>query len=353
MIRTRPPDRKLRPSTGARRAAQNAAMSKAPPADPERALNRLASLVTRVRKDGWRALDDGELESFRLLYRRTATLVAEADTAGSDALELERRRALLSDAHALYRASPGGLRVLLARVWTLYMVEVPRSVRREWKLVAACFALVYGLALVSGVLVKNDLELAFSLSSQDMVSKEITQLAETKSGEPFRGNFTFGLGESPSTAGMIMAHNMFVGVLFFGAGLVPPLFILLLAVNGLMLGCYTAVAMHWDQGWAISSILWCHGMLEIQALLLAGAGGLVLVRGWIAPGPWTRRHALTLESKRALRLLAPVFPMLFIAGTLEAFVSPHAPLKVRIAVSLVSLVLMIVWFGFGGRGNDD
>ena len=71
------------------------------------------------------------------------------------------------------------------------------------------------------------------------------------------------------------------------------------------------------------------------------------------PGPWTRRHALTLESKRALRLLAPVFPMLFIAGTLEAFVSPHAPLKVRIAVSLVSLVLMIVWFGFGGRGNDD
>jgi uncharacterized membrane protein SpoIIM required for sporulation len=150
-----------------------------------------------------------------------------------------------------------------------------------------------------------------------------------------------------------MAHNMGVGMLFFGAGLVPPLFLLLLALNGLMLGSYTAVAMHWGQGWQISSILWCHGMLEIQALLLAGAGGLVLVRGWIAPGPWTRRHALTLESARAMRLLAPVFPMLFCAGTIEAFVSPHAPQGVRVAVSIASLLLMIVWFGFGGRAPDD
>ena len=125
------------------------------------------------------------------------------------------------------------------------------------------------------------------------------------------------------------------------------------AANGFMLGCYTAVAMHWGQGWQISSILWCHGMLEIQALLLAGAGGLVLVRGWIAPGPWSRRHALTLGSARALRLLAPVFPMLFCAGVIEAFVSPHAPLNVRVAVALVSPVVMIGWFGFGGRGADD
>ncbi|MEM7287700.1 MAG: DUF2520 domain-containing protein, partial [Actinomycetota bacterium] len=33
----------------------------------------------------------------------------------------------------------------------------------------------------------------------------------------------------------------------------------------------------------------------------------------------------------AWRLLAPVFPMLFVAGMIEAFVSPHAPLEVRLA----------------------
>ncbi|MBK7641585.1 MAG: hypothetical protein IPJ19_00820 [Planctomycetes bacterium] len=45
--------------------------------------------------------------------------------------------------------------------------------------------------------------------------------------------------------------------------------------------------------------------------------------------------------------------MLFCAGTIEAFVSPHAPLEVRVAVAAVSLVLMVLWFGFGGRGAQN
>ena len=327
-------------------------MPRPPPATPEQALTRLRTLVARAR-GGWNALSEEELELFGQLYRRVSTLVAEEQTFGQDPAELQRRRGLLLEAHALLRSRSHGVRSVLRSLWRLYLVEVPRAVRAEWRLIACSFALVYGLALISGLLVHHDLVLAFSLSNQQMIGTEISQLASTAPGEPFRGNFTFGLGESPMTAGWIMAHNMGVGLVFFAAGLVPPLFLGLLAVNGLMLGCYTAVAMHWGQGWQISSILWCHGMLEIQALLLAGAGGLVLVRGWIAPGPWSRRHALTLESARAMRLLAPVFPMLFCAGTIEAFVSPHAPQGVRVAVSLASLVLMIVWFGFGGRGEDE
>lgn len=344
--------RKRAPWTARPAPEQNAPVShpKPPASDP---IARLAALVGRARGSGWSQLSDEEIESFPRLYRRVSTLVAEQQTSGSDPLELQRCRALLLEAHALANTRSSGAGELLRSLWRLYMVEVPRAVRREWKLVASCALFVYGLAFVSGLLVERDLELAFSLSSTDMVSTEITQLANTKPGEPFRGNFTFGLGESPTNAGWIMAHNMFVGVLFFGAGLVPPLFLLLLALNGLMLGVYTAVAMHWDQGWQISSILWCHGTLEIQALLLAGAGGLVLVRAWIAPGPWTRQHALTLESARAMRLLAPVFPMLFCAGTIEAFVSPHAPVQVRMVVAGVSLVVMVLWFGFGGRGTDD
>jgi uncharacterized membrane protein SpoIIM required for sporulation len=328
-------------------------MTRPPRDEAERALTRLSALVVRARREGWRGLSDEELEAFPHLYRRVSTLVAEEETAGQDEAELRRRRALLLEAHTLYRARSGSARELLRGLWRLYLVEVPRTVRAEWKLVASSFALLYGLSVLAALLVRSDLELAFSLTSPEMIGTEIAQLSKSAgAGEPFRGNFTFGLGESPMTAGWIMAHNMLVGVLFFGAGLVPPLFVMLLALNGLMLGSYTAVAMHWGQGWQISSILWCHGTLEIQAILLAGAGGLVLVRGWVAPGSWTRRHALTLESARALRLLAPVFPMLFLAGTIEAFVSPHAGQGVRLAVAGLSLVLMVLWFGFGGRGDQ-
>lgn len=325
-------------------------MRRSPPR-PEDALGELEGLVRRQRAGGWRALSQAELARFPLLYRRVSTLVAEATTDGQDPAGLERAQAVLLGAHALYRARPAE-RSFLRRLARLYLVEVPRAVRAEWKLVLGSFLLVYGLALVSGWLVRRDLELAYSLMSPAAVDQEIGQLESTAQGQPFRGNFTFGLGDSPRNAGWIMAHNMGIGVLSFAAGLVPPLLVFLLVLNGLMLGTYTAVAMHWGQGGAISSILWCHGTFEIQAIVLAGAAGLVLVRAWIAPGPWTRRHALTLESQRAWRLLAPVFPLLFVAGTIEAFVSPHAPLGPRIATAIASALFLVAWFALAGRGSD-
>jgi len=140
-------------------------------------------------------------------------------------------------------------------------------------------------------------------------------------------------------------------VLFFASALVPPLYLLVLAVNGLMLGTYTAVAAHWGQGFAIGSILSCHGALEIQALVLAGAAGLVLVRGAVMPGAWSRRHALRLGARRGWRLLAPVFPILFCAGLIEGFISPFADTGTRLAVAVTTGVALIAWALLGGSGR--
>ena len=185
-----------------------------------------------------------------------------------------------------------------------------------------------------------------------MVEEEIQQLETLAGGERFRGNFTFGLGESPLTAGWIMLHNIGIGILFFASALVPPFYLYLLATNGLMLGAYTGVAGHWGRAGEISSILWTHGVLEIQALILVGTAGLVLVRAWVRPGPFSRRHALVLESRRAILLFAPVFPLLVVAGLIEGFVSPHAPLPVRVAVAIASGFLLLSWALLGGRSPD-
>ena len=77
----------------------------------------------------------------------------------------------------------------------------------------------------------------------------------------------------------------------------------------------------------------------------------MLVRAWIAPGPWTRKHAMALESQRALKMLAAVFPMLFCAGLIEGFVSPHAPVHLRMLVALLSGLALIAWIGLGGRAR--
>ncbi|MEM7309893.1 MAG: stage II sporulation protein M [Planctomycetota bacterium] len=319
--------------------------------DDERHLTELGSLVRRVRRRR-RGLSAREAQDFPRLYRHACTTLARLEARAEDPAASARVRRLVGDAHGIqYRSRRAGFTAAVRGAFALFFVESPRTVRAEWRLFALSFVFIYGLATLSFLAVRRDLDLAPSLLQPAVVEAEIEQLEQTAEGEPFRGNFTFGIGESPQTAGWIMIHNMGVGVLFFAAALVPPLYLILLATNGLMLGTYTAVAGHWGQAGAISSILWCHGVIEIQALVLAGTAGLALVRAWVRPGPWSRRHALRRESRVAWRLLAPVFPMLFVAGMIEAFVSPHAPLEVRLAVAVGTGVMLLLWAGLLGRGG--
>ena len=315
----------------------------------EEGLRRLHALLARAGPSG-RSLSEDDLLELPRLFRQACSIAARLEARGDDPLGAGRARRLVARAHALlYRRREPRSTSWLHGFHELFLVRSPRAVRAEWRLLGGTALLVYGLATLAWFAVSRDLDLAPSLLSPAVVEAEIHQLQETPEDEPFQGNFTFGLGESPTTAGWIMVHNMGVGVLFFASALVPPLYLLVLANNSLMLGTYTAVAGHWGQAGAISSILWCHGVLEIQAILLAGAAGLCLVRAWIRPGPWSRSHALQLESRRALELLAPVFPMLFLAGLIEGFVSPHAPFGVRIAVAVGTGAMLMGWIFLAGR----
>lgn len=315
--------------------------------DPDGAL-ALERLLARGRPDGW---SEDELERFPRLFRQACTRLARLEASGADERALRRARAQVAAAHALLHGERERPAELLARLAHLFLVECPRAIRREARLLALSALLLYGLAGLAWRAVARDLDLAPSLLDARVVEDEIEALRALEPGQPFRGNFDFGIGESPHTAGWIMANNMRVGATFFASALVPPLWLWVLSTNALMLGTYTAVAGHWGQAGAISSILWCHGVLEIQAILLAGAAGLCLVRAWIRPGARTRRRALADESRRALRLLAPVFPMLFAAGLIEAFVSPHAPLAVRMAVAASSAALLALYVARGARAD--
>lgn len=322
--------------------------------EDHRRLAELDRLVRRARARGVRALDTEELRALPRLYRYASSLHARLETRGDDVATLASARALVGAAHAVLYADDGEPPPPpWRRLTRLFLVDSPRALRAEWRLFGFVLLVFYGLALVSYVAVSRDLELAYTLFDPGAVANEVAQLRQLEPGESFRGNFTFGLGDSPQTAGWIMAHNIGVSVLFFAAALVPPLFIYVLVNNGLMLGTYTAVAGHWNQAGEISSILWCHGVLELQAIAIAGLAGLVLVRAWVAPGVWTRSHAMRLESRRALRILAPMFPMLVAAGLIEGFVSPHASLPVRLSVAGGTGLAFLAWLLLSGRREQE
>ncbi len=319
----------------------------------DESLSRLDELVLRAQRQGLGALSADELLDLPALYRYAATRLSLARTEGDDAAPAQALTRLVSAAHALlYRdlSAPPGNR--LARAARFLWADCPRAIRAEWRVLALSLGLFYGLALISYVLVARDLEMAFTFLNPRILEGELKQLQAATPDAPFRGNFTFGLGDSASTAGAIIANNTWVALLFFASGLLPPLYLFLLVLNGLMVGTYLGVASHWAQAGNISSILMCHGTLELQAIALGGAAGLVLARGFYTPGVWSRKYALRRESARAWRLLAGIFPMLLLAGMLEGFVSPHAPLGGRVACMIASATILVVWVAFGGRPNE-
>jgi uncharacterized membrane protein SpoIIM required for sporulation len=313
-------------------------------------LKRLGRLLRRTARRS--ALDEAELRDLPLLYRHACSVLARLETEGSAPAVAAEVRKRVSAAHeVLHRGTLDEPVSVLRRLVRFLFAECPRAIRAEWRLLVTTLLVFYGLAIGAYAAVLHDMDLASSLLGPEQVDVMVDQLQHTPPGEPYRGNFTFGIGESPGVAGYIPFHNMGVGVLFFASALVPPFFVLILTANALMVGSYTGVAGHWGQDGAISSILWCHGVIELQCIVLAGVAGLVLVRAIVRPGPWTRHHALVLESKRSWRLLAPTFPLLFLSGQIEAFVSPHAGLGVRLSTAVLTGVLLLAWVLLGGRGE--
>jgi uncharacterized membrane protein SpoIIM required for sporulation len=248
-------------------------------------LKRLVELVEHASRNGLSSLSDRQLVELTRLYRYVSTRLSAYQTEGRSPELVAQLVSLTARAHGLLHFAHTEKRASWwRRAAAFFLEDVPRAIRGEWKLLATSFAVFYGIAALAWVAVARDIDNAWTLFDPSMIASEIEQLQNLPPGESFRGNFTFGLGESAGISSWIMTHNMWVGVLFFSAALIPPLYVMLLAMNGLMLGTYTGVAGHYGQAGNISSILWCHGTLGLQAIVLAGAAGLVLVRGWIAAG---------------------------------------------------------------------
>jgi uncharacterized membrane protein SpoIIM required for sporulation len=148
-----------------------------------------------------------------------------------------------------------------------------------------------------------------------------------------------------------MTNNITVTFMVFAGGIVAGLpTIFMLFWNGMSVGIIaTACAQH---GMALDlwSFVAAHGALELPSIFIAGGAGLRIASGLLFPGVLSRRNSLARAGAEAVRLLAGTIPMLFVAGVLEAFLSPTAaPRPVKFAVCLLLLTGLGYWLSEGGR----
>jgi len=220
-------------------------------------------------------------------------------------------------------------------------------VLQSWRYVALAYLVFLVPAGAGYALLRERPSLAGELIPDVMLERAEAGAARIAKGQ---GYVLEDAGGRPVMATSIMTNNIRVAFSCFAGGVVLGVgSLVMVGYNGLLLGAISGY--YADVG--MLGYLWTfvvgHGVLEITAICIAGAAGLMLGLAIIAPGQLTRSDALSLAGGRARRLVGMVVVLLVIAGTIEGFISSSGmTLAGRVAVSAGSALFLLAYL-YNGR----
>lgn len=306
---------------------------------------RLELLLARSGRRGLRALDAQELFETGKLYRWVTSDLAYAQGHGYDAELQHYLNRLTARAHALvYGTTVETGRARFARFFTH---TFPDEFRKSWPYIAACAAITVAWAVVSWVVVNANPANAYALLPDAIVPSHITKSLHDS-------NFAFSPEFSAGMSAFIITNNIRVAVLAFAGGIVTlGLFTIYeLTLTGLMIGGLGALFARAGFGADYWATIAPHGFIEITAIQIAAAGGLLLAGGVLNPGRLRRQDAIAQNGSRAGVLIAGVTAMLCVAGIIEGFFSPlRFSMAARASVGAITAVALIAYFGWAGRSK--
>ncbi len=309
-----------------------------------------ATELTLTRKRGLDTLSEDEVTAFVESYREVATDLARLRTAdrgrGGDAVFTLSR--LVSAGHnLLYRRPSQGLE----RVGRFLAFDIPREVRRSWRHVAVAAALLFVPAIGTIVAIVRTPSLAQRMLPPGMIERAEDGLRRGNTGADYLPN---GEDEKGSVlSAFLMTNNIRVSLVAFAGGITAGvLTIYALVFNGIAaLGAGVGLYITKGIGGQILGFVAAHGVLELSAICLAGAAGLLLATAMLVPGDRTRREALALNGARSLHLVACVVIFLILAGIIEGNISPSKlPDSAKYATAVITAIGM-VWYLSLGRAR--
>lgn len=147
----------------------------------------------------------------------------------------------------------------------------------------------------------------------------------------------------------ITFNNVRVSFLVFAAGVFTSFAAgYLLFMNGVMLGAFQYF--FYQKGLFMTSALtiWIHGTLEISAIIIAGAAGIVMGNSLLFPGTYSRLRSFRYGAKRGLKIVIGLVPVFVLAGFLEGFVTrlTDMPDFIKVIIILGSTFFIFIYFIF-------
>lgn len=294
------------------------------------------------------AILDGTQSDQRALptqYRRLCQCLALSRQRGYGPALADHLQSLVSQCHRrLYGNAIERPNTLLR--WML--VEFPRRVRAEWRLLLLACAIFFGIAVGLGLLVWQQPHWAYSfIPPQDLAR--------------YRGMYQPGqaaIGRHGAQGDLLMFglyiwNNVSIGFRTFAAGIFGGLPALLsLGLNGMHLGVIGAwLSKDPDTVGVFWSFVITHASFEITGLLLSAMAGMRMGLALIHPGRRSCGHALYAAGQTMFPVIVGAALLTVLAAFVEAFWSaaPQIPDSVKYAVGALCWTLVIAFFTFAGR----
>ncbi len=239
-----------------------------------------------------------------------------------------------------------------AWLWHLLMfiiAEFPRTLRENLRYFLLALALFLLPALIVGGLCMVDEYLIYSVLDEGSVAEmeamydPANRHIGRESGRSAESDFAM--------FGFYIYNNIGIGFRTFALGILAGVgTVFTLIFNGLVIG---GVAGHLtsigytDTFWPFVS---GHAALELTAIVISGAAGLMLGHALLAPGQYRRLEALKRQGRIALKLVMGAALMLLGAAFIEAFWSSSGfSSEVKYSVAAILWGLVIAYFALAGR----
>lgn len=301
--------------------------------------------AVELERTGVAHLAGDEVLAFAGEYRAVAADLARASTYGVDQRTVAHLERIVTTGHnALY----GMHRVRRLPARRLFLGVLPAAVVRQRRAVVTAALLFLIPAAIGFGLLRERPAVALEVLPETVLARAVAGAARQAEG--------VGYAETPSpylplVASSVITNNVQVAFGVFAFGITAGIgTVLLLVFNGLFFG---AVVGHFANvgvaGWLLTFVAG-HGVLELTAIFIAGAAGLLVARALIAPGDLARGDALVIAGREAMRLVGAATCLLVLAGTIEGLLSASdAPPALKLAVSAATVVLLALYLAAGKR----
>jgi uncharacterized membrane protein SpoIIM required for sporulation len=296
---------------------------------------QLDALLKQVEKKGLKSLRASEIRELASLYRSVSADLARARTNQVGNIIVQDLQRLTSRSYSqIYQ---GSRRQEWQEVVEFCRWGFPATVQETFGYIAVATAICLLGALI-----------AWWFSWQDpvfmsLVVPESLIVKVRDRHELWMGSI---VGVEPLASSNIMINNLKVSFAAIAGGITAGIYtVFILAFNGVHLGAIATLVGQNNLAYPFWAFVLPHGALELPAIFFAGGAGLLIARGILFPGKYTRVESLKFYGYKAAQLMFGIVPMLIIAGTIEGFFSPSPviPEPVKYLAGLGLFTLLVIY----------